>query len=555
MPQSIYIFDLERHALPLPRDVKDFSVLLEALGGREDTRNPKFMQLGMRLDMRFSGAKPSIWLNNPIEEAMSLRQAVWHFELPPADAHSVFLAVVEMADSLGLVVYSDDVGVGFLPGGIIIPADAAMVAPARPVEAGEPFREPSHAIRVLQPLLAQCLAPAGFATMESEWPEYMVFGRTVGTMRQKISLRVLSYLTLDGSLSVYHDSVTAVYTSAIGRPYEHEPVAMHLDIDFFHPGLDVLLNWNIEHTGHIPLLLALLRDKLIPLANLCSDLRGIDQVMSDPTMSEVRTVYPSAPVWSRPIGASSFLSLPDAYLWNLSRLVVARLAGNPEFDRILTDFDNQIERREIVIPRWEAEQFDRFRVAILAAQPLMHWNDTADFLAARKPTPPSLLPKPTDPRERRFHARETARLLWRQADEEPQLFWDRFATGDGFAALQARWNEVGEKLPLKERVDQSGLACLVLAVPQRETSGRKIVLLEFPPSTRVGEWQALALVQGADGFIRYSVCNPGNQAKLEALLKIERTIAKAGGITSYAPSQQNYDRQWLLAHIAATLPD
>lgn len=544
MSSSICIFDLGRHPLPSPTSLRDFGVLMEALCDRPDGPNLKYTQLALRLERRFAAGGPAFWRVRPLDSAKALRRAAWQFELPPADAMAVLQALVDLAGELGLVVYDDQAGVGFLPDGTVIPAAAAQLPAPAPIQdeevGGAEILDPSDACALLQPLLSKLLQPAGFVVSPSAERDCLEFQRGRGPLRQVVSLRVLRRMRLEGWLFVYHDAVSAAWRQVNG-PNAHERLALRLELRFFHPGPEIGPDWPMERTGHAAAVVEVVRDKVVPFLDLCADLRGLDQVLNDPAMDDVRTAYKTANR-VRPAGADGSLGLHELFGRGASSLLVARLDGNPRFAQMLAAMDAWHARGEE--PRSQREDFERLRPAIVASQALAAWPDATAFDAARRPIPAGLFAPATHPREIRRHAWEATLPLQLQAHDQPDAFWQRFGQDDGQAQLRAHWDAIGETLPPAERVPAAGLSCERIRVAQPALD---VLLLQFPPSDRLSEIQALALVRGVHGVQTYMVRNPHKLSAPADGLDLSR---HDGHIRHGGRWQGDLGREQMLQHIA-----
>ena len=140
MSHSIYIFWQKIDNSPPPRTLADFGALL---GRYEKLRieqlepgwSKMYVLLARELVRRFPW-KPEadrdesddiVWLNDPVAEAQQLERAVWNFELPwESESFVKVMAHVQLlAKPLNLLLYDDQVGIGFLPDGTMVPLDRA----------------------------------------------------------------------------------------------------------------------------------------------------------------------------------------------------------------------------------------------------------------------------------------------------------------------------------------------------------------------------------------------------------------------------------------------
>ncbi|MDM0039661.1 hypothetical protein QTH89_24685 [Variovorax sp. J22G21] len=507
MSSSLYLFDLSRHALPLPTSFEDLESLRQTLLGKPDGKNLRFIEFALRFEDRFpvraGEAAGRAGSPGPLDRASAVRCAAWHFDLPFVETMPAYRAAVEIAGALGLVAYDPELGIGFLPDGQVIPAEFAQSDTTVP-PADDTLRGEEEVRAVLAPALTRVLASHGFA-LEPEPAGSLVrtisLARTLGPVRQRLHVQLGRYEEVALMLQVEHDACTAVYVAAHGQE-SHADDALRLSLKFFTPGLDGNHRWYLERRSQLAPLLEMVRDKLLPLAELSRDLTGLDQLLNDDSADTIRTPYKTAYSWlGRPAGSDGSRSLREEFDEHPARLVIAHLNGNPSTPRIAEWFDAHYADAQQARGR---EAYLKLREALASTAPLAHWPDRLAYRASMRTLPQSLLHREFDPRGRRCHHWEVTESLHQALSKDPAQFWGRFAGESGLLELQRLWREKADTLPPSERIESVGLACRLTTVGAPAQAGDiQVLLLEFPPIQGLDECAVLALARVGETYRRY----------------------------------------------------
>jgi hypothetical protein len=312
---------------------------------------------------------------------------------------------------------------------------------------------------------------------------------------------MLRYEQVEMAFVVEHEACMALHLAAHAQE-TLEPVALRLDLDFFEPGPDSAHRWKLERHRDLEGVLAMVRDKLLPLADLTSELGGLDQMLNGDSAAGIRTPYKTAYSWlGRPRGSDGSRSLLETCRDRSARLVVAHLNGNPSTAHIAEWFDayhadaGQARSRDAYL---------RLRNVLGSAAPLAHWQDPQAYRASMRAVPRSLLHEECDPRGRRCHHWETTEALHQALSKDRAQFWKRFAEGGGLIELQRLWREKAETLPLSERIDPAGLGCHVTALGGvANATDVQVLMLEFPPIRGLDECAVLALARAGGTYRTY----------------------------------------------------
>ena len=497
MSASLYLFDLTRHALPLPETFAALESLRETLAQQADGKNLRFIEFALRFEDRFPA--PRSPQPSPLQQASACRRAAWQFDLPAVDSLPAYEAAVQIAAGLGLVAYDAALGLGFLPDGRVVPTEwsQALAGSPRPQDA---LRGESEVREVLAPALAHAMVASGFrleptADTGAGAPE-IVLSRQRGPVRQALCVRLQRYERLAMSFRVWHEACSAVFERALG-PRQSPVEALELSLDFFAPGPDAAHTWQLESRSELPGVLAMVCGRVLPLAELSSSLHGLDQLLNDASAAAVRTPYRNAYSWlGRPPQSDGSRSLQEVWRDKLPRLVIAHLNGNPACGEIAAGFDAQTAPAEGAPPDRAREAFSAVQAVLAATPPLAQGPDAAAWQAALPPIAASLRACEPDPRGRRCHHWEVTEALHQALCKDPAAFWARFADAPGGEELKRLWREKANSLPASVQIAPDGLSCRRLTLPGQAGGGEiDVVCLVFPPISGLQEEQVLALAR------------------------------------------------------------
>ncbi len=531
--------------MPLPESFAALEAMREALHARTDGKNLRFIEFALRFEARVNSAVSG--REAVLRQAQACRHAAWQFDLPAVDELQAYEAAVEIAGALGLVAYDATLGLGFLPDGRVVPTEfarpdgAALGGGSGSVEARPWGWRPPDALQgesevreVLAPALARAMAGSGFALVSEprEGPGVsVVLVRELGVMRQALSVQLMRYEQLSLTFKVWHASCTAVLAQALG-PAPHRDAAFELDLKFFEPGPESQHNWSLDRMARLPAVLALVCGRVLPLAELTRDLHGLDQLLNDASADSIRTPYRNAYPWSgRPDGSDGSRSLLDLTRPLVRRLIVAHLDGHPA----ASDIDRELEAHWRRSDDWHAprelEVLAAVRGVLAHTAPLARWTHLAEWQAARRPIPGSLLARAVDPRGWRCHHHEVGEALHQDLCKAPADFWNRFTRANALAEFKQLWDRVADTLPAPERIAPEGLDCQVRTLPGKADAGAiSVVCLCFPPITGLDEQRMLALARRGEVWRMFRM---GYHFALEdderMLLRIEYWVRNGNG--------------------------
>lgn len=269
-------------------------------------------------------------------------EAVWHLSLPADDQVSALRAVVEQATAIGLVVFSEPLGMAFLPTGAILPPEmhGKWTALQAEFEASPPLTK-AEVVQLTATLLRQRLAPHGFVPrmMGTGWDA--VFVRPTRDGFQCVQMRVMgSSPDFKCILRCGHrsDEVEALFEQIFG------PETQIRETFWFNASAFVgaVSDWlPMENSGEIRALLDMFDHYALPVLELAQQPGGLDQVMNEPKRFpfDFPDLHPLAPQ-----------NLADEYLSFgrnrcLKPLIVAWLANNPAFEARVADLRRFVQGR------------------------------------------------------------------------------------------------------------------------------------------------------------------------------------------------------------------
>ena len=318
-------------------------------------------------------------------------------------------------------------------------------------------------------------------------------------------------------------------------PEPHADEAFKLDLKFFEPGPDSLHRWYLDRLAQLPAVLALVCGRVLPLAALCCDLHGLDQVLNDAGAEAVRTPYRNAYPWmGRPAGSDGSRSLRDESRSNAQRLVIAHLNGNPAAAEIADELEAHWRHSSDRRAPKELEALAAVRAVLARTPALAGWPDMAAWRAALRPIPAVLLTHAVDPRGRRCHCYEVTAALLQGMRQDAAAFWARFARPEGAAELARLWDEIAATLPDAVRIAPDGLGCSLHRVPGKAGEGAiDVVCLRFPPITGLDEDRMLVLARRGEVWGKFRMgyapqLDDDGRMQLRVEYTVKNVIARDG---------------------------
>jgi hypothetical protein len=378
MSLSLYLFDLTQAALHAPLTLPQMGTLLDVLAEREPGVNPRFTELGQRLE-HAAPHQTLRWLNSPAQEALTVTSALWHIELPTPQNALTVQCVASLANELGLYAYCDQIGIGFFPDQRIFPADRSGLWNEM-LEADQnapppPSQPPlDQVVEQMTMRFTHLLAPHGFA-LADQTPEtqrtHLRFERPIPQGRQCVDVRISEDEVGNGTmwrscrckLQTFHDAV-----SRVEMPFESlkNGPAFELSDRFFG------ITPRIDQSEQIDTLLRGFERRCLPLLDWMPDLAGLDQVFHAPSSDAIR--------------GDDCQLLRDHAHPRLAGLAVAWLNGNPRFEELA-----QHHLRQLTTPNQKREVVERWLEALQRDTPRLYtWEDEAHWRSSHRPVPVEL---------------------------------------------------------------------------------------------------------------------------------------------------------------------
>jgi hypothetical protein len=299
MSHSIYIFDTERLKLPRPYTIALLWNHIQKFRDEPAPVNPRYVELASTMLEEFptremlvergEDERDSVWLNSPLNEARQITQAVWHMDLPTDQGPQVLAKLVKYGTQLGLTMYNDQLGIGFLPDGGVIPSERAEEWEAFQEEAESIERPTKAQMRSkMRKLFADRLASHGFSS--GEIPTRSGFDafyrRQTDDDWQAVGFRVENwYDTFVCEVRLYGCSaaVRAINDAAFGLVTE--------PFDIFSSNYSFQLNgaewprhssFEIESEEQVDELFDRLLNKAMPLLDKARTVAGLNWLLHDP---------------------------------------------------------------------------------------------------------------------------------------------------------------------------------------------------------------------------------------------------------------------------------
>lgn len=167
MSRSIYIIDLLALDLPEPDSIEEFMGMIQPWLRKSAPHNPRFVAMAERVVAKFPDPEVGDreWIDSLVDDAREGNRAVWHLGLPTRDTMSVVAELVRQGTETGLSLYDDQLGLGFLPGGQVIPPEREEEWELflQALDEQEPRPTLKQMRRKMRLLFGQHLVPHGFA--------------------------------------------------------------------------------------------------------------------------------------------------------------------------------------------------------------------------------------------------------------------------------------------------------------------------------------------------------------------------------------------------------
>ncbi|TXT38984.1 MAG: Uncharacterized protein FD135_2518 [Comamonadaceae bacterium] len=318
--------------------------------------NPKFIALAQKMieghtysAMYPSGdraAQDATWLGNPVQQAKELAKAVWAVELPEEDRVGMLRFMVDNATGLGLAVFDEQIGMAFLPGGIVLPqAQRAMWDGLKEEMASMP--EPTTKPQMRKAMLAK-VTPIferhGFEARKSKEFDMEFFRTVEDGASQRVVVRV------EGTSPDFRYWVCAYgYDSRIRSIVE---AVCDIDVfsspDIFYMPLGLIGGLpggggvvDIDSNDKVRLMLSALESRLIPALNLARCLQGLDELLN---------------------GDFSEKLVKDQWEKSLAPLIVARLAGQRDFEKFSKEYLAFYEALPILLSQRELPSLKNYQL-------------------------------------------------------------------------------------------------------------------------------------------------------------------------------------------------
>ncbi|WP_341912186.1 hypothetical protein [Polaromonas sp. YR568] len=301
MSHSIYIFDTERLKLLRPYTIALLWNHIQKFRDEPAPVNPRYVKLASTMLEEFptremlvergEDERDSVWLNSPLNEARQITQAVWHMDLPTDQGPQVLAKLVKYGTQLGLTMYNDQLGIGFLPDGGVIPSERAEEWEAFQDEA-ESIKHPTKAQMrsKMRKLFTDSLAAHGFSPYEVP----VRLGFDAAYLRQDADAwQVAAFFVKERYGNFYCEvkfyganfAARAVYDAAmstVSKPGDWVPGNYEFGLnDVEWPRRSPFL---IDTQQHIEELNDWLLNKAIPLLDRVRTVEGLNWLMNHPDM-------------------------------------------------------------------------------------------------------------------------------------------------------------------------------------------------------------------------------------------------------------------------------
>ncbi len=302
--------------------------------------NPKFLALAQAL--RSQPRLDAGWAQTLVDQAAQRPEAVWSMSLPAKGLIQTLQAVVQQATGLGLVVWSEPLGMVFLPGGGVMPPAMQLqwLELTAQLSASPPLTK-TEVAQLTATLMREQLAPHGFVPRRigEDWDAQ--FFRPTRDGYQSVQMRVIGeepYLRCVVSCGHRSDEVESIFEQIFGQEIRRP------ETFWFNPSIHIGFRNGgipIENASDLRRVLDVLARHGLPPLDLAREPGGLNQLMNEPARFPFSypNLHPQAP-----------RNLADEYVSNgrntcLKPLIVAWLAKSPAFESRVEDLRRFVEQR------------------------------------------------------------------------------------------------------------------------------------------------------------------------------------------------------------------
>lgn len=285
MSLSVYLFDPEALRGREPASIAAFGDVLAELQGRSPGPSRKFEAFA-RLLVADPGAALFRWLGDPVASTRSLASAVWNFDLPPWDPIRAMRHVVEAARAAGLAAYDDNLGIGFLPDGRVVPPERQQEWEDLVDALDEEADAKAQLNAKLRAAMELILGPLGFLQDEALAKRDQAdisFSRSVEGGHQKVNVFVAGASPAFRSaihLTGYVDAVSRIFERTLESPFPGHGRTFGFELRNLTSDYDMTPLW-LEPQDRFQGTMNLLAEKAVPLMARASTPAGVDWLMND----------------------------------------------------------------------------------------------------------------------------------------------------------------------------------------------------------------------------------------------------------------------------------
>ncbi len=326
-------------ALLLPSSFEQACGNLERLEAQRPGPNPKFLALAQALQIEPPASAG--WPQILVQRAQHKLEAVWHLSLPADDLVTALRAVVERATALGLVVFSEALGMVFLPGGAVLPPAMQEQWAELTAQHALPPLTKVEVAQLTATLMRERLAKHGFLPrrISDDWDAQFV--RPTSDGFQSVQMRIIGELPLLRCVvRCGHrcEEAEAIFAQVFG------PDSRTSETFWFNPSAFVGSAGGglpAENSAEIRTALDVVESHGLPPLDLASQPGGLNGLMNEPQR------FPLTTPGRHPLAPKNLADEYVSYGENLclKPLIVAWLARSPAFEQRVDDLRKFVQSR------------------------------------------------------------------------------------------------------------------------------------------------------------------------------------------------------------------
>jgi len=354
MPHHIFVWDTAQHGAA--NSLEQAITMATDLAEQPSEPNPKFIQFAKYVQNHFKtaeGSEKSYYLDfdNEVQEH---KTAALMVELPNDAWQPVLMCMVDAASRLGLAIYDEETQMAFMPPNVVLPASRLNAWEQLKKEVTQPrFPQTIKQLKTwIKPLLNDVLAKNGFDTKGVEhtsFPDYLNYTKKIALGTQFIDIQYESRYRGEFGISVMFGASSDI-VNLISKKFNLPPYRIPNRIE---ANTLKLLGEDIipcnsgrsrmdqyQHPNDVYEFLGHLETIVFPILMLAENINSLDKLINGSINNGVND------------SIKNKVAAGMRFVDRRVRLIVARLANNPDFEELVLALKPPAP--DTLITQWES---------------------------------------------------------------------------------------------------------------------------------------------------------------------------------------------------------